>query len=653
MVKFVVVTGGVLSGIGKGIIASSTGLLLKVSGFRVTAIKIDPYINIDAGTMSPFEHGEVFVLDDGGEVDLDLGNYERFVDITTTRDHNITTGKIYHNVIEKERRGDYLGQTVQVIPHICNEIQNWIERVAKIPTDGSKNEPDICVIEMGGTVGDIESMPFIEAMRQFQFRVGRDNICFMHVSLVPVLGSVGEQKTKPTQHSVRELRALGINPDMIICRSGQPLTLNTKQKISSFCHVSVENVLAVHDVSNIYKVPLLLLEQGLISNILAKLQLTAPWSEPRLETWKQMAMTVDRVMNQTDSVRIAIVGKYTGLPDAYISVIRALQHAAYFIETKVQIDWVEASSLEPQRKGLEPDKYDESWKILSEVQGILVPGGFGDRGIEGKILAANYARTKQIPYLGICLGLQIATIEYARNVLNWTDANSEEFDKHTTHPVVIYMPEISKVYLGGTMRLGSRRTVFKNKMCLAAMLYSGIYGEDLDYVDERHRHRYEVNPKYVPELERTGLAFVGQDAESGQRQEILEIPTHPFFLAVQYHPEFKGRPTRPSPPFVGLMLAASGLLSAWIQDFKASPPFKKNKSLDDTVLANAPSNRLDQNTGSLSSVPTYPLTLSSGSIPNLRASTGSSPSSSLTSTPEKNIQKSPPLQHDVLKNFEY
>eukprot|EP01120_Amphizonella_sp_Union-15-10_P010403 TRINITY_DN4150_c0_g1_i1.p1 TRINITY_DN4150_c0_g1~~TRINITY_DN4150_c0_g1_i1.p1 ORF type:complete len:568 (-),score=81.13 TRINITY_DN4150_c0_g1_i1:125-1828(-) len=559
MVHYILVTGGVLSGVGKGVIASSTGLLLRTLGFRVTSIKIDPYINIDAGTMSPFEHGEVFVLDDGGEVDLDLGNYERFLDITLNRDNNITTGKIYKQVIDKERQGLYLGKTVQVVPHIVNEIKEWVNRVAQIPTDGLEGAPDVCVIELGGTVGDIESMPFVEAMRQMQFekRMCKGQFCLIHVSLVPVIGVVGEQKTKPTQHSVRELRALGLNPDFIICRSTKPLSQSTKDKISNFCHVVPERVIGVHDVSNIYRVPLLLDEQSLSKLLLAKLQVSpTPSKGLELADWGTMADHVDIIeksQSNNSIVYIAMVGKYTGLSDSYLSVVKALKHAAYACHIKLEVIWIEATDLEIEVSGSE--NYKNSWDALRKSHGILVPGGFGDRGTEGKILAANYARENKIPYLGICLGLQIAVIEYARNILGWKNATSEEFEPESNNKkVVIFMPEISRTTMGGTMRLGRRTTILKSKDCLSYELY----GKTTSIV-ERHRHRYEVNPAFVSDLEKAGLLFVGiNDDETGERQEIIELPTskHPFFLGVQYHPEFKSRPLRPSPPFLGLVKAA-------------------------------------------------------------------------------------------------
>ena len=538
--KYVVVSGGVLSGLGKGVTASSIGVLLKSAGLKVTSIKIDPYLNSDAGTMSPFEHGEVFVLDDGGEVDLDLGNYERFLDINLSRDNNLTTGKIYAKVIEAERRGDYLGKTVQVIPHITDAVQDWIEDVASRPADGSDASPDACIIELGGTVGDIESAPYVEALRQFQFRVGRENVTFVHVSLVPVMGPVGEQKTKPTQHTVKELRGLGITPDILVCRSSAPLNEETREKLAQFCHVKPDAVMSTHDVPNIYHVPLMLQEQGLCDILGVDCTKTN-----LLQEWKKMAFHLDTLKEE---VHIAMVGKYTDLSDAYLSVIKSLQHAAMAVDRKLVIDWIEASHLEAD---WDVSEHDTAWATLRAAHGVLVPGGFGDRGIEGKILAAHYARTEHVPYLGICLGLQIATIEFCRNVLGMTGANSTEFEDNPEHAAVVFMPEISKTHLGGTMRLGSRPTLWQSE----GSKIRALYGPG-DAVDERHRHRYEVNPDLIEGIEAAGLKFVGKD-ESGQRCEIFELEGHPYYVGVQFHPEFKSRPGRPSPPFLGLLQAAA------------------------------------------------------------------------------------------------
>ncbi|KAG4120014.1 hypothetical protein ERO13_D11G116400v2 [Gossypium hirsutum] len=553
--KYVLVTGGVVSGLGKGVTASSIGVVLKACGLRVTSIKIDPYLNTDAGTMSPFEHGEVFVLDDGGEVDLDLGNYERFLDVTLTKENNITTGKIYQSVLDKERKGDFLGKTVQVVPHITDAIKERIESVAHVPVDGKEGPADVCVIELGGTVGDIESMPFIEALRQLFFSVGHDNFCLIHVSLIPVLGVVGEQKTKPTQHSVRELRALGLTPHLLACRSAQPLLDNTKQKLSQFCHVPAANILNIHDVPNIWHIPLLLRNQNAHHSILKQLDLLSIATPPDLEAWTRMAETFD---NLTDSVRIAMVGKYVGLTDSYLSVVKALLHACIACSLKPSIDWIAASDLEDDSVKSAPEAHAAAWKTLRNAECVLVPGGFGDRGVSGMILAAKYARENNVPYLGICLGMQISVIEYARSVLGFERANSAEFDKETHNPVVIFMPEGSRTHMGSTMRLGSRRTLFQTTDCVTSKLYCNA-----QYVDERHRHRYEVNPDMIEVLEEAGLKFVGKD-ETGKRMEVLELPGHPFYVGVQFHPEFKSRPGKPSAPFLGLILSAKGQLEAYL-----------------------------------------------------------------------------------------
>ncbi|BAT95770.1 hypothetical protein VIGAN_08256700 [Vigna angularis var. angularis] len=549
--KYVLISGGVVSGLGKGVTASSIGVVLKACGLRVTSIKIDPYLNIDAGTMSPFEHGEVFVLDDGGEVDLDLGNYERFLDVTLTKDNNITTGKIYQSVLEKERKGDYLGKTVQVVPHITDAIKDWIESVAVIPVDGKEGPADVCVIELGGTVGDIESMPFIEALRQLSFQVGPDNFCLIHVSLIPVLGVVGEQKTKPTQHSVRELRALGLTPHLLTSRSAEPLLESTKEKLSKFCHVPIENILNIHDVPNIWHIPLLLRNQNAHHSILQQLNLLNQATPPDLQQWTEMAETFDSL---TESVRIAMVGKYVGLTDSYLSVVKALLHACVARSFKPSIDWIAASDLEDESAKSTPEAHAAAWTTLKSADCVLVPGGFGDRGVRGMMLAAKYARENNVPYLGICLGMQISVIEFARSVLGWEKANSVEFDAQTPNPVVIFMPEGSRTHMGSTMRLGSRRTLLQTSDCITSKLYGSS-----EYVDERHRHRYEVNPDVIGTLEEAGLQFVGKD-ESGKRMEILELPSHPFYVGVQFHPEFKSRPARPSALFLGTGYSLTRLL---------------------------------------------------------------------------------------------
>ncbi len=514
----------------------------------------DPYLNTDAGTMSPFEHGEVFVLDDGGEADLDLGNYERFMDITLGKDNNLTTGKIYQHVIERERKGEYLGKTVQVVPHITDAIQDWIERVAHASPDGRDGPPDVCIVELGGTVGDIESMPFVEALRQFQFRVGSENVCFVHVSLVPVLGVVGEQKTKPTQHSVQTLRSLGLSPNMLACRSSEPLEGSVRDKMALFCQVPTSHILSLHDVSNIWHVPLIMQQQGADRAILKQLQL--PLTPLNLVDWRRRALNWDSL---TEEVYIAMVGKYTGLSDSYLSVIKALTHAAIAVHRKLVIRWIEASMLEPEAEAENKDKYEEAWRTLHSCDGILVPGGFGNRGVEGKILAASFARKHRKPYLGICLGMQVAVIEFARNVLKLEDAHSTEFEPATPHPVIVFMPEVSKTHLGGTMRLGARTTLLQTVDCISAKLY-----RKENHIIERHRHRYEVNPELVDDLEKAGLRFVGKD-DTGKRMEIVEVTGHPFFLATQYHPEFKSRPGNPSPVFLGLLLASTGNLDSYMQ----------------------------------------------------------------------------------------
>ncbi|KZT27996.1 CTP synthase [Neolentinus lepideus HHB14362 ss-1] len=560
MTKYILVSGGVVSGIGKGIIASSTGLLLKTAGLKVTAIKIDPYMNIDAGTMRPTEHGEVYVLNDGGEVDLDLGNYERYLDVTLSRDNNITTGKIYREVIEKERRGDYLGKTVQIIPHITNAIQDWIERVSKIPVDETDEEPDVCIVELGGTVGDIESAPFVEAMRQFQFRVGHENFALIHVSLVPDMH--GEQKTKPTQTTVHALRGLGLLPDLIACRllSHQPLEIATREKISLFCHVAKEQVVGVHDLSSVYHVPLLLRSQGIVEYLhkrlnLASLNISKPMMDRGMmlaRKWKEMTTGQERFF---DEVNIVLVGKYTDLKDSYMSVVKSLEHSAFRCQRKLLIQWVESSDLEPETQELHPARYHDAWRAVVGAGGILVPGGFGLRGTEGMILAIKWAREQKVPFLGICFGFQLAVVEWARNVCGLTNAQSGELVENADTPIIIFMPEISKTHMGGTMRLGLRPTVFQagsETWSKARKLYGSA-----PKIWERHRHRYEVNPAFIEKLESSGMDFIGRD-EKGERMQVMELRDHPFFMGFQAHPEFCTRPLNPSPPFLGFVAAASG-----------------------------------------------------------------------------------------------
>jgi len=567
--KYVVITGGTISGLGKGTTISSIGVVLRSFGVRVTAIKIDPYLNIDAGTMSPFEHGEVYVLEDGGEADLDLGNYERFLDLTLTSRHSMTSGKVYDRVIKQERTGAYLGKTVQMVPHVTDAIQEWIRDTAQKPVDGSGKCPEVCLVELGGTVGDIESAVYLEALQQFQFQVGKGNFLMVHLGMLPVIGATGEQKTKPCQHSVKLLREAGLKPDLLMCRSEQPLDQATRRKLSLFCQVAPECVVSLHDVSNLYRVPLLLAEQNVGQLICQHLCLqrgpdkvapTLPLSSEaiphgaeskRLGDWEILAQRMDK---WTTEVSIALVGKYTGNPDAYASVVKALQHAALEAGVRLNLSWVDSCALEPNTEKVDPKSYDAAWKALRSVQGVLVPGGFGSRGIEGKVATANYCRTSGIPYLGICVGLQTAVIEFARNQLGWEGANSTEFDEATPHPVVVFLPEASTLVMGGTMRLGSRATIIHDPSALSCKLYGGS-----PVIYERHRHRYEVNASCVPMMEKHGLHFAGQD-DRGQRMELCELRGHPFFIACQFHPEFKSRPARPGPLFLGLVLAAQGKL---------------------------------------------------------------------------------------------
>jgi len=524
--KFIFVTGGVASGLGKGITTASLGRLFRSRALRVTLQKLDPYINVDPGTMNPFEHGEVFVLDDGAETDLDLGHYERFTDESLHRGSNVTTGAVYSTVIAKERRGEFLGKTVQVIPHITNEIKSRIRALAE------SEDADVVIVEVGGTVGDIESLPFLEAIRQLRNEVGRDHCAFVHVSLVPFIGPTGESKTKPTQHSVRELRSIGIQPDAIVLRSDRPITDNLKEKISLQCDVPMAGVVAAVDAKSIYEVPLTMHGEGLDGYLANHLRIE---SQPDLSEWEAL---VERIHDAKDPVTIAVVGKYVNLRDAYLSVIEALGHAGFHHGARVDIRWVPSDDLVA---GTE--------EVLEGVDGIVVPGGFGWRGIEGKLEAIRYARERKVPYLGLCLGLQTAVIEFARNVCGLEGANSSEFDPTTPHPVIDLLPEQHGVIdMGATMRLGAQ----------PCHLVSGTrtqraYGEDV--VMERHRHRYEVNPKYHRVLSEHGLVFSGW-SPNRLLVETIELADHPFFVAGQFHPELRSRPTRPHPLFRDFVGAA-------------------------------------------------------------------------------------------------
>ncbi|EUB63444.1 CTP synthase [Echinococcus granulosus] len=614
--KYLLVTGGVISGIGKGIISSSVGAIMKANGWVVTCIKIDPYLNIDAGTFSPYEHGEVYVLDDGSEVDLDLGNYERYINVTLTRDHNITTGKIYQQVTQRERRGEYLGKTVQVVPHVTDAIQEWVIKVAETPVDASGRAPDLCVIELGGTIGDIESMPFVEAFRQLLYRVGSKNFCCAHVSLVPNLSSVGEPKTKPTQVSIRELRARGLQADILFCRCNCELSQKVIEKLALFCQVPADHVIQARDVVNLYQVPLALEAQKL-SILLSRhfdLELRELGPEPPLAAWQAM---VDHMLHATETIRVAVAGKYTKLSDAYLSLLKACEHAATHANCKLKVDLVDSEDLEPAMELSAPEQYHEAWLSISNAQAVIVAGGFGPRGCEGKIAVIRYCRERGIPFLGICLGFQLAVVEFARN-----DSNSTEFNPNTPYPVVIDMPEFNPGEMGGTMRLGSRRTNFVVSSVVKDYLGTlcdlkadrvaqvpGSISENGDIVDNcdvavesdkenfshllshfnsfrlvnaghiyaRHRHRYEVNPSFVKDFESSGFAFVGRDAGKGNRMEIGELirpittqnvsckktgetvtseRQHPYFVGTQFHPEYTSRPMAPSPFFVGLILTA-------------------------------------------------------------------------------------------------
>lgn len=527
--KYIFITGGVVSGLGKGITAASLGRLLKSRGLKVTSQKLDPYLNIDPGTMNPVQHGEVFVTDDGAETDLDLGHYERFIDESLTKYSNLTSGKVYWKVLSDERKGVYGGQTVQIIPHITNEIQKYIAR-------NSEGDADICLVEIGGTIGDIESQPYIEAIRQFACDYGRENCLFIHVTLVPYLQASDELKSKPTQHSVKEMLAHGIQPDIIVCRTEHPLTEDIKRKIALFCNVNADCVIENNNCDILYAVPMMLKEQNMDDVVLRKLGIYAPVQN--LTDWEEMLYAL---RNPLQTVKIAMVGKYVELHDAYISVNEALKHGGISTRSKVDIHWIDSEVLEAQDANLD--------EILGDMDGILVPGGFGSRGIEGKILACQYARENKIPYFGICLGMQIAIIEFSRHVLGLEGANSAEINPQTPYPVIDILPEQKSVTdMGGTMRLGA----YPCKLNKNAKPYK-IYGEEM--ISERHRHRYEVNNDYREKLSEGGMIFAGTSPDD-HIVEMIELPDHPWFIAGQFHPELKSRPNKPHPLFDSFVTAA-------------------------------------------------------------------------------------------------
>ncbi len=527
--KYIFVTGGVVSSLGKGIVAASLGKLLKARGYSITIQKFDPYINVDPGTMSPFQHGEVFVTDDGAETDLDLGHYERFTGTTLGKANNVTSGSVYLNVINKERRGDYLGGTVQTVPHITDEIKSRIKQVAK-------NKTDFVICEIGGTIGDIEGLPFIEAIRQFKFYAGFGNCVFIHVTLLPFLNVAGELKTKPSQHSVMTLRSLGIQPDILVCRTQKSIPKTERDKLALFTNVDPDAVIECKDAKYLYEVPLLLEKEGLATQVIKRLNVEE--REPDLESWK---LLLERVKNPTHTVKIAIAGKYTKLSDAYISVVESLKHAGFDNHANVDIKWVSADDL------LE---YDKTKEVLKEVDGVVVPGGFGIRGIEGKVNVIRYCRENNLPFLGLCLGMQCAVIEFARNVCGLKGANSAEFDENSPHKVVDIMEDQKFVEgYGGTMRLGKYKCHLKEGSKAAS-----AYQKDV--ISERHRHRYEVNNKYIEQLQNAGLVFSGL-SPNGNLVEMVEIPELDWFVACQFHPEFKSRPEKPHPLFLGLIKAAS------------------------------------------------------------------------------------------------
>ncbi len=531
MKKYIFVTGGVVSGLGKGITAASLGRLLKARGLRVAAQKLDPYINVDPGTMSPYQHGEVFVTEDGAETDLDLGHYERFIDENLNQYSNLTSGKVYWNVLNKERRGEYLGSTVQVIPHITNEIKEFVYRV------GHESDADIVITEIGGTIGDIESQPFLEAVRQISLEVGRQNSLFIHVTLVPYLHGSDEHKSKPTQHSVKEVQGMGINPNIIVLRCDEPLEQEIFRKISMFCNVKEDCVIENRTLPNLYEAPLMLERSGFSEVVCRELEITAP--KPDLSEWEKLVCSIE---SRNREVRIALVGKYVQLHDAYLSIVEALNHSGFALNAHVVIDWIDSEELNAEN-------YQER---LAKVSGIIVPGGFGVRGIEGMVLAARFARENKIPYFGICLGMQIAVIEYARNVAGIQDANSGEFDELCRNKVIDFMPGQSKtIDKGGTLRLGKYPCIVQ-KGTLMEHCYQP--GEDMT-ISERHRHRYEFNNDYREKLTEAGLVISGLSPD-GELVETVEIKEHPFYLGVQFHPEFKSRPNRPHPIFRQFVEAA-------------------------------------------------------------------------------------------------
>lgn len=528
MTKYIFVTGGVVSSLGKGITAASLGRLLKNRGLEVTIQKFDPYINVDPGTMSPYQHGEVFVTVDGAETDLDLGHYERFIDINVSANSNVTTGKVYSTVITKERRGDYLGGTVQVIPHITNEIKERVFRAAE------EHNCDVLITEIGGTVGDIESLPFLEAIRQIKNDVGRENVLYLHVTLVPYIKAAGEVKTKPTQHSVKELRSLGIQPNVVICRTEQPLTRDLKDKIALFCDIEPAAVIECLDADTLYEVPLMLQAEGLDEYVVQNLGLHTKSAD--MSDWVQM---VERIQSLKKQVKIALVGKYVSLKDAYLSVAEALYHAGFENDTDVQIDWIQSEDVNK----------DNVAELLANADGIVVPGGFGDRGIEGKICAIRYAREQRIPFFGICLGMQLSIVEYGRHVLQLTDAHSAEFAPDTPHPVIDLLPEQKGIAdLGGTMRLGN----YPLHITTGTHAYRAYNNTE---IQERHRHRYEFNNDYRAPYEASGLQFSGLSPD-GRLVEIIELRDHPWFVATQFHPEFSSRPNRAQPLFRDFVAAA-------------------------------------------------------------------------------------------------